>query len=287
MKKIYFFFTICGLAISASVNAQTVSSSIDVTGYGIHYGGQLVYRYQVINRSPSAIDSLQIGDDSTGQGFPSSSWITDTAHSDVPATVSLNRCKPFSYMRCQAVVYQFDFMQRPVTTVTFSSAELDLKPHPTTFTNSSQINGYSTSSTAEIMVPAADASYLNSRVTLKFIANFLKDKDGKAVTSLSLPITKIDRIGPTVSGTSNVSKSADKLNVKITVHASDDLDPEPEIKYVSVTSNQALHVGDVVVHGDGRAFTVQASKGRVYIFHYSATDGSGNVGTGSVVVKSP
>lgn len=88
------------------------------------------------------------------------------------------------------------------------------------------------------------------------------------------------------------------VTVKVTKQATDDLDPNPIIELVSVTSSEPDNgqgdgdtAGDIVIKPDGtiqlRAERSGSGPGRVYTITYSATDRSGNQTIQSVTVTVP
>jgi hypothetical protein len=91
------------------------------------------------------------------------------------------------------------------------------------------------------------------------------------------------------------------VEVKVSVVAKDDLDPAPQIAFVSVSSNEADkakgsgNTANDIVRVDDFTFNIRAERsgsgsGRIYTLTYTATDASGNTATASAtitVTKSP
>lgn len=263
------------LAIDVS-HAQTPVPNVKINAYGIHFGGQVVYRYQVENYS-GEIDTVEIGTDNINEGLPAQPWTQETNGSDIPVIMPLNRCKPFSYMRCQAVVYQFDYMPSPKSMVIFSDAQLGTIPMPSTFTKIARITKGKLSSVAEITVPTENDVYLKGKATVRFISDFERDLAGKAITSAVIPITISDLEKPKLSASMQFSNSNGFTKVAISLKATDNLDPAPKITYVKFSSSEVIASGDVVMTPENdRIFTVKAVSGRTYYFYYRVSDGSGN-----------
>lgn len=85
-------------------------------------------------------------------------------------------------------------------------------------------------------------------------------------------------------------------NVTASITVSDDLDPTPSVRLVSITANEPLAPGDVegaTLSSDDRQFALrseregQSAQGRVYTITYSATDASGNQATAQATVTVP
>jgi hypothetical protein len=86
------------------------------------------------------------------------------------------------------------------------------------------------------------------------------------------------------------------VRITVDIQVSDDRDPNPVVKLVSVTSNEVLADGDitgVVLGTDARQIFVRAERtggqkqGRIYTLRYSATDASGNTSIAETVVTVP
>ncbi len=82
----------------------------------------------------------------------------------------------------------------------------------------------------------------------------------------------------------------------VTVNVSDDADPNPAVKLVSITCNDACNpAGDIQgapLGTDDREFDLRAERtggvsGRIYTITYSATDASGNTSTATTAVVVP
>lgn len=109
----------------------------------------------------------------------------------------------------------------------------------------------------------------------------------------------VDTLPPLISATANPSNiwppNGQMMQVSITVNVSDDTDPAPAVRLVSVTCNECA-AGDVegaAVGTDDRHFFVRAKRlgkgkqGRVYTATYSATDSSGNEASANVLITVP
>jgi hypothetical protein len=82
--------------------------------------------------------------------------------------------------------------------------------------------------------------------------------------------------------------------ITATIQVTDLCDPNPQVRLISTTSNEALGSGDIraTLNADTRSFQLRATRagsgsGRVYTITYRATDASGNSTTGSATVFVP
>ncbi len=107
---------------------------------------------------------------------------------------------------------------------------------------------------------------------------------------------KIDKTPPVLNVTANPTilwpPSHKMVTIQTTVQAADNLDPNPVVKLVSVTSNEPdSGLGDILIQPDGtillRAERLGSGNGRIYTIAYSAQDAAGNITTKSVMVTVP
>jgi hypothetical protein len=120
------------------------------------------------------------------------------------------------------------------------------------------------------------------------------------VTSLSpfAVVQSLDTTPPSlsVSLSPNSIWPLDRRMVEITatIQTSDDFDANPQVRLISITSNEALGAGDVqaILNADTRSFKLRATRnaagtGRIYTVTYRATDASGNSTTATATVVVP
>ena len=123
--------------------------------------------------------------------------------------------------------------------------------------------------------------------------------------SSTLPYTlrvEIDRTPPALTLAANPATlwppNHKLVTIVVSQQASDDFDPNPVIKLVSITSNEPDNglgdgdtPGDIVIQPDGtiqlRAERLGTGSGRVYTLTYSATDRAGNTTPKTVTVTVP
>lgn len=276
--------------------------SIKINAWGIHYGGQIVYRYQVENNSASTIAQVDLGLNSPGKELPGKPWSLNPDYSDIPVPLDSAHCKPFVGMDCTIAVFQFDYMPEPKTNIMMEGVENNLVPLPKVFSGANYIRPGTLSSVAELTIPSAYQSpgYLTASGEVFLIDNNTKDANGKIITSVEIPFTKVDVTPPALS----VSLSPATLwppNNKLvpitaTISVKDDYDPAPEIKLESITPSEMSAPGDIsdaALGTDDHQFMLKAARdgnnkaGRVYTVIYSATDGSGNQSIATTTVTVP
>jgi hypothetical protein len=275
---------------------------IKINAWGIHHGGQIVYRYQIENNSASIIDAVKLGLNAVGKELPEKPWSLNPKYWDGPVPLDFAQCKPFSYMDCTVNVFQFDYMAEPKARITMQGVENNLVPPPKVFSEAHYIRPGSLSSIAELYIAPAYQSpgYLTAIGEVYLFDNNTKNPDGTIVTSAEIPFTKVDVTPPTLSITlSPVTlwpPNNKLMPVAATITVKDDYDPEPEIKLESITSSEALAADDIQgaqFGTDDRSFSLMATRagnnlaGRIYTVTYSATDGSGNKATASTTVLVP
>lgn len=194
---------VCGafLAVLFSSPLAGAGVPVKINAWGIHYGGQIVYRYQIENNSASTIAQAQLGVNSPGKELPGRPWSLNSAYSDIPVPLDGAHCKPFYAMDCRIAVFQFDYMPEPKTVIMMAGVESGLVPPPKVFSGAETIRPGSLSSIAEIYVsPAYQTSgYLTASGTVYFLDNNTRNPDGSVVTDAEIPFTKADVIPPALA----------------------------------------------------------------------------------------
>jgi hypothetical protein len=271
---------------------------IKINAYAIHYGGQIVYRYQIENNSTSTIHKANLGLKAVGKELPGKPWSLNSNYSDVPAPLDAAHCKPFSAMDCTITVYQFDYMAEPKTNISMRGIESSQIPPPKVFSGANYIRPGTLSSVAELYIPLAYQSpgYLTASGKVFLLDSNTKNPDGKVITSVEIPFTQVDLTPPTLTVTltpSTLPSNGKHVPITATITAKDDYDPSPEIKLESITPSEMTEPGDIReahLGTDDRQFMLKAeSRGknkaaRFYTVIYSATDASGNKATASATV---
>ncbi len=290
------------LMASCAVPQAIAGVPIKINAWGIHQGGQIVYRYQIENNSASIIYQVDIGLNSPGKELPGKPWSLNPAYSDIPVPLDAAHCKPFYYMDCTIAVFQFDYMAEPKTNIMMEGLENNLIPPPKVLSGASYIRPGTRSSVAEITIPAAYQSpgYLTSFGEVYLLDNNTRNPDGTVVVSAEIQFTQVDVTPPTLTFTLSPATlsppSGNLVPITSTITVNDDYDPEAEIKLESITANEPLADGDIQdaqFDTDDRLFSLAAKcaatnlAGRIYTVTYSATDASGNKATASATVTAP
>ena len=294
-----------GSAFLMTVFAAPLASAdvpIKINAWGIHQGGQIVYRYQIENSSASVVYKASLGIDDVGKELPGPPWSLNPAYFNGPLPLDAAHCKPFYYMNCTIAVFQFDYMTEPKARISMRGVENNMVPPPKIFSGANYIRPGTRSSVAEITIPAAYQSigYLTAFGEVYLLDSNTRNPDGTAVVSAEIQFTQVDVTPPTLSVTLTPATLWPPNNKLVPVNAmvavQDDYDPESEIKLVSITANETLagdDIQDAQLGTDDRSFSLAAKRdgdnptGRNYTVTYSATDGSGNKATASATVTVP
>lgn len=302
LRRVLLGGTFLAAIFATPVTSAGVPIKIKINVYGIHYGGQIVYRYQIENNSGSIIHKASLGLNSQGKELPGKPWSLNPSYWDGPAPLDSAQCKPFFSMNCTVAVFQFDYMAEPKTNIDMEGVENSLIPPPKVFSEANYIRPGTLSSVAELTVPIAYQSpgYLTASGEVFLLDNNTKNPDGTIVTSIEIPFNKVDVTPPTISvalSPATLWPPNDKLvSVTAAITVKDNYDPAPEIKLESITASETLASNDIqgVQFGtDDRQFNLVAKRtgsnqtGRIYTVTYSATDASGNKATASATVTVP
>lgn len=276
--------------IALAVASQTATAQppdIQILVHGVHFGGQVVYKYQIRNNSSSSIDAVTLGVPSPGKELPAFPWSANRSLSDVPSEVPLSQCRPLNNMSCSVAVIQFDSMASPKAVIQMQGLELTQTPLPAQFSKAELIRPQTTSSFAEVYVSRPEPGYLSASGAVRLFDNYPKDSTGMPVIEFEVPFTKIDTTPPLITGSATATKHGGTLDVSITLQVTDNFDPSPSVVLTSVRANEPLHPRDVTaaIATDARFLQLKRSKGRLYYLTYSATDGSENRST--VVITVP
>lgn len=278
-----------------AANAQTSQNFVQITGIGIHYGGYVEYRYTIKNMGTKNVSRIRLGysyaDNRGFKGF--SDWPEDP-------TVTLpllSQWIPAPYIASPegwgGRLFAFDHEVNSMDGVGVEWIEASYVkqqfPMLSTTTNAPRFypggkaiapSGFSNE--FSLRVQKADAAYMNGYAYVVYGNNWIY-----------IPIEKLDTTPPklTLALTPNVIGPGEKLvTINASIAVNDDIDPAPEIRLESITSNQITEAEDIRARlkTDARQFTLSAKSssktGRIYTVTYSATDASGNRTTSSATV---
>lgn len=288
MKNIKLIVVISTVLLSsvfcAFATAQT-TSPVTVTAWGMHYGGWVVYKYQVKNQGALPIDDFFIG------FYPP----TDTADGDAELKVG-----PY-YPGGQSLWLPPSVSQSPVgwgvylsfpdESATFSLRWIEAgyykkhrpKAHeadmPIVQNPPNVIPAGATWDQFSVTLPKPDYAYVQGHANL-----FYGDNE------ITVQMEKGDSIKPTLKvEIEKVRKEDGFLTLHVEVEAKDNYDPLPDVALESITADQPLNAGDVVTEaykGESQ-IKVRNVPGRTYQISYSATDASGNKTISSAFVTVP
>ena len=308
---LYTVTTLCaifGMVSIVQAQAQASASGVRIQVYGIHYGGNIVYNYKVVNAGTKTVIRFVIGDEfdvEDNDNFPQLvrlplGWTYgrtgETGTAIILASGSTSQSQGWQskvYGQQDSGLYYLEWNSL------LGGRSVAVQPGQT-------LPGFT------VTVPLVDDNLSLPMVTGQPVytgpdENYIKGSFRANIVDVNNKSEKvwgtiepIDTTPPTLS----VTLSPDKLwpaNGKLvpitaTITVKDDYDPQPEIKLVSITANVILTKEDgsgVKPGTDNRKFMLKAERegknkaGRIYTVTYSATDGSGNKSTASATVTVP
>lgn len=290
---------ICALSLftfSMTTYPQTVAKPVQIIATGIHYGGYVIYSYQVKNNGTQGINRITLGyadeKDNSFKGF------TEWPDNPVVELPTVGQWYPPTI-----ISYPDGWGGRLISTADeggeigiewiegsyakkFWPRRLNEVNAPQVYPGGKAIAPGQTSGNFSAKLERPDYAYVRGYASVSYGDN-----------SLLIPIEKGDTTPPvlTVSAIPAVLWPPNNKMVGIMVNLAvkDDYDPQPEIKLESITSSEGLAATDLAGADFGtedRQFSLRASRtgnnlaGRIYTITYSATDGSGNKSTASTTV---
>lgn len=263
-----------GFFASGTVMGQTPI----VTAYGQHYGGQVVYHYQLINNSPYAIKALWIGYDTLNDNnrdnnvWELKEYPSGTIDRSIPPA-SVTTPQGWEAMRISQE-------ETPGHVIVWGVGE----------GNTPRLQPGQTLSGMSIKLDRTDDNYVKGHANIHY-------SNLPMTEFITVPLQRLDTTPPTLSIalSPNILRTTEKhVPITATITVSDDYDLAPEIKLESITANESPgHEGikDAQFGTDDRQFLLKADRrlkaGRIYTVTYSATDGSGNKTMASATVTVP
>jgi hypothetical protein len=314
MNRIFFRITatLSLLAgIVGTVHAQTAppATGIRVLVYGIHYGGNIVYNYKVINNGDTPFNNFTIGSEFYGEDGSEYPQLTrlplgwtygregETGTAIILAPGSTGQPAYWTshvfgqqetnnyYLEWRASRGSGDVSNSilPGQTLDGFSVTVPLKDSHISFPMV----------TGQPVHVGPDEMYIKGGFKVGYYP-------GKQYQEVWGTLERLDTTPPSLTvslSPGTLWPPNDKLvPVTATITVTDDYDPEPEIQLVSITANEDLDISDakdVQPGTDDRQFQLKAKRagtslvGRIYTVTYSATDGSGNKATASATVTVP
>jgi len=294
--------------VHARAPAPIPATGIRVLVYGIHYGGNLVYNYKVINNSDAAFNNFTIG-----SGFNSAKnriypqlvrlplgWsYGETGETGTEIVLTPNSTnQPTSWTSSVYGQQEKDNYYLEWLTPWDDKDESNIiKPRQT-------VAGFS------VTVPLIDSKLSLPAVTGQPVyigpdEMYVKGGfqvgygSGKKFQHVWGTLEREDTTPPTLTVTLNPSTmpaNGRMVPITATITVKDDYDPAPAVQLEAIISNEVVDKDDVKgaePGNDDRQFQLKAEHtegnhaGRIYTVVYSATDGSGNKSTASATVTVP
>jgi hypothetical protein len=282
--------------LSSNYAVAQTDPPVRVFAWGMHFGGQIVYKYRVQNLGNYPIDRIAIGfypPTATADGaaelsiapfYPEgktmwlpprvsqspAGWGVNLSFPDESATFALDWIEASHYRR-----------MRPKA----NHPDIPVAQNPPNI----MLPG-ATWDQFSVTLPEPDKAYINGHANFSYGNNDVTVQMEKGDTT---PPTLTVNLSPTTP------PETDKLTpITATITVKDDYDPQPEIKLDSIAVNEVYapnDIQDASLGTDDRQFLLKAEQegknplGRIYTVQYSATDGSGNtsIATATVTVQRP
>lgn len=310
-RKIQICISVLGLllgGIEAQAATPAPATGIRVLARGVHYGGNLVYSYKVINNSGTPFNNFTIGsefDSVEDDEFPQLTrlplgWkygITGEVGTEIilaPGSTS----QPLYW---NATVYgkQDDSKYFLEWLAVRGPDDVSKAIQP-----GQSLTGFN------VTIPPSDNKLVLPRVTgqplftgpdpMYIKGNFkvgygsskkFQEVWGTLEREDTTPPALSVSLSPTILPPNNKH-----VPITATITVKDDFDPAPEIQLISITANEPLNNEDgrdIQPGTDDRQFMLKAKRkdhnkdGRIYTVTYTATDGTGNIATASATVTVP
>jgi len=297
-----------GIVSMVQAQTQASASGVRIQVYGIHYGGNIVYNYKVVNAGTKTVIRFVIGDEfdvEENDNFPQLvrlplGWTygrtgeTGTAIILAPGSTSQPQgWQSKVYGQQDSGLYYLEWNSL------LGGRSVALQPGQT-------LPGFT------VTVPLVDNKLLLPMVTGQPVytgpdENYIKGSFRANIVDVNNKSEKvwgtietIDTTPPSLSVTLSPAKlwpaNEKFIPITATITVKDDYDPQPEIKLISITANETLTLEDakgVKPGTDNRQFMLRAKRegknkaGRIYTVTYSATDGSGNKSIASATITVP
>lgn len=308
LHAVAMFFSMSSMA--GAVQAQAQDAGVRILGYGIHFGGNIVYNYKVINGGTKTVIGFVIGNEfdvEENDNFPQLTRLplgwsygitgeTGTAIILAPASTSQPAgWQSKVYGKQESGLYYLEWNSYTGT----GSRSFAVQPGQSLagFTVPVPLVDNKLSLpmvTGQPVYTGPDEKYLKGNFMASIVDSNRNYEDvwGAIELADTTPPTLTVSLSPATLWPPN-----DKLvPITATITVKDDYDPAPEVQLISITANEVLDITDakdVQPGTDNRQFQLKAKRagnnmaGRIYTITYSATDGSGNKATASATVTVP
>lgn len=277
MKKLIFLLTALAVLATGAASAQPKANVI-VTGWGMHYGGKVIYRYQVRNSSSGPVMSVVIGHyPSTSDGKAELSVAPDSADNSlvIPADVAA-RPKGWGVLIRYAEEsnnFSLEWVEASYFKRLWPGAPT-ITDGPIATSGNNSIPPGATWDNFSVSLREVDPGYVTGHASIDVGDDFI-----------NVPIQKGDVIPP------DLTLSVQRVNqnegnghwaiFNIKASAKDNYDPAPTLVFAPVTANQPLLLGEVSIDGGSGNWKVKLRNvsGRTYRLLFTSDDASGNTAT--------
>lgn len=259
----------CGLGF-----AQLLPSGpVKVTAWGQHYGGQVVYRYQVQNLGKTPIRRFHIGH------YPS------VIDGRAELTVSPKTVGPSFWLASDGTRSPEGWgvmVDYPEESATFSLEWIDgayfrelwskapYTPETPAIKKDNGIPAGATWDNFSVTVSKPDFGYVTGHASIH------------SDDYINVPLIKGDSVPPTINLTVNRVNQNEGNGTwaifNVQASATDNYDPAPTLVFAPISANQVLQAGDVVTAGGNNAWNIKLKNipGRTYQLKFTSIDASGN-----------
>ena len=243
----------------------------------MHYGGQVVYKFQVKNMGTKTINSFLVGDypsETQGKAELSVHPKRDSAKSFWLSSQVAERPNGWGVRVLypeESETFSIEFVEGNYFYELWPKATGAVGA-PVAAQKNNGIPPNTTWNNFSVNVPTIDLGFVQGHTT------FLYGDD-----LVTIPIVKGDTVAPTIDLIVN------RLNQNVgngtwaifDIHASakDNYDPSPTLDFAPITSNQLFAKGDIVISKNKNAWTVKLKNrpNRTYQMKVTSEDASGNI----------
>lgn len=276
MKLQQHLAVIAALAVAPCV-AQT-SSAVTVTAWGQHYGGQVLYKYDVQNTGAAPIKRFLVGHnpgDASGAG-PELSVVPIRLGNTfwLPSDVARS---PAGWGALLAPAEEKEkFSIEWIEAGYFSQLWPKARPSPEAprvVPGTTGILPGATVSEFSVTLPRTDAGYVSGHATVDVgnaLATVQMVKGDAAAPAIALNVERVNQ---------NDSRGTWAI-FSVTYSVSDNYDHGPVSAFEPISANQPVSAGDIVTEkNNANAWNVKLRNvpGRIYTFSVRAFDASGNM----------
>lgn len=319
MNKIHFqiaalFWLLFGItspvhAIPPAPVTGAPATGIRVQVYGIHYGGNIVYNYKVINNGDTPFNNFTIGSYYDNEDDSEYSQLTrlplgwsegEEGEVGAPIFLTPGSTNQPAYWTPHVFGQQGHDNYYLKWSVPRGEGINDHDIYP-----GQTLTGFSVTVPLvdnKLSLPAVSGQPVFTGPDQMYIKGGFKVGYGSEKKFLQVwgTLEPLDTTPPSLtvslSPTTIWPPNGKLAPITATLTVKDDYDPAPEIQLISIMSNEGMDIGDVKdaqPGTDDRSFSLAAKRagnnmtGRIYTVTYSATDGSGNKATASATVTVP